>query len=195
MQKSRLLFLCLFFFLPTFAAAHPHVFIENHLAFEFDAEGFSGIKVAWVFDEMFSSGIQLDFDDGDGSFSPQEVGVIKAEAFDNLKEFGYFFQVQIDGKPFAVKFVKDFTAEMRSGYLVYRFTVPCHVAAAANPKAIHVQVMDETDFVSIMTKKSAISMTSADTPFQVQLTYGPAPYFLQLESPEAIGSVTVGFGR
>lgn len=195
MQKARLFFLCLLLFLPMTVVAHPHVFVDNYMAVEFDVKGFAGIRVAWVFDEMFSSGMLLDFDDGDVFLSPKEISEIKAEAFDNLKEHGYFFRIQINGKPFVVKFVKDFTAEMRGGYLVYRFTVPCHVSAASSPKTIKVQVNDDSDFVSIMTKKSAISVATADIPFHVQLTYEPAPYFLQLESAEAIGSVSVGFGR
>ncbi|SDZ77958.1 ABC-type uncharacterized transport system, substrate-binding protein [Desulfuromusa kysingii] len=195
MRTILFISLCLFLFLPLTAAAHPHVFVDNHMAFDFDAKGIAGIEVMWVFDDMFSAGILLDYDDGDGFLSAQEIRAIKAEAFDNLKEYGFFFRIQIDGNLFPVKFITDFTAAVRGGALVYRFTVPCHVSAAATPKVIDVLVEDETNFVSIMTKKSAISVASAGVPFDLKFTYAPAPYFLQLESADAVGSVRIQFSQ
>ena len=173
--------------------AHPHVFVDNHMAFDFDAKGFAGIQVAWVFDEMFSSGMLLDFDDGDGFLSPKEISEIKAEAFDNLKEHGYFFRIQIDGTPFTVKFIKGFTAKIHGRHLIYRFNIPCHVSAAASPKMINVRVEDETNFSSIMTRKSTISVESGGGTYFVQVTHEPAPYFLQLSSAEAVGSINILF--
>lgn len=173
--------------------AHPHVFVDNHMAFEFDAKGFAGIQVAWVFDEMFSSGMLLDFDDGDGFLSPKEISEIKTEAFDHLKEHGYFFRIQIDGTPFIVKFVADFTAKMQGRHLIYQFKVPCHVSALASPKTINIRIEDETNYSSIMTRKSAISVESEGEAYFVQLTHEPAPYFLQLISSESIGSVNILF--
>lgn len=173
--------------------AHPHVFIDNYPQLEFDDSGFAGIRVAWVFDEMFSASMVLDYDDGDGRFSPKETATIKAEAFDNLKEYGYFFHIEIAGKPFPVKFVREFSAELKGGQLIYRFLVPCHVPATASAKKITLSVIDDSNFVAIMTKQTAVSLQPQAPGYRVQLSYDPAPPMLLLNAPGTISSLNLQF--
>jgi ABC-type uncharacterized transport system substrate-binding protein len=193
MRKVIYAILCLLLFLPTTVVAHPHVFIDNYPQLEFDDSGFAGIRVAWVFDEMFSASMLLDYDDGDGRFSSQETAAIKAEAFDNLKEYGYFFHIEIAGKPFPVKFVRDFSAALKGGHLIYRFLVPCHVPATANAKKISVSITDDSNFVAIMTKKSDVSLQPETPGYRLQLSYDPAPPTLLLMSPGAISTLNLQF--
>jgi ABC-type uncharacterized transport system substrate-binding protein len=55
------------------AAAHPHVFIENTVAFVFDAGKVTALRLAWAFDEVFSDSLLVQFDaDGDGTFDDLE---------------------------------------------------------------------------------------------------------------------------
>lgn len=194
MLRSGLLIICLLFVTPIVAGAHPHVFIDNYLKFEFDTKGLAGIQVTWIFDEMYSSCLLMDYDNGDGILSPVEIREIKAEAFDNLKHYGYFMRVRIDGAPFEVKFVKDFNITTRGGNLLYHFTVPCHVSAAATPKKLSISVVDETSYSAIMTGRSAISLEAAQ-PYTVHLACEPAPLSMSMLEPEAVGSVNIQFSQ
>jgi ABC-type uncharacterized transport system substrate-binding protein len=193
MLRSVLIIVCLLLSISGTAMAHPHVFIDNYPQLEFDGSGFAGIRVAWVFDEMFSASMVLDYDDGDGRFSSKETAAIKAEAFDNLKNYGYFFHLRIAGKPFPVEFVSDFSAELKDGHLIYRFLVPCHVPAAASAKKITLSVIDDSNFVAIMTKKSDVSLQPETPGYQVQLSYDPAPQTLLLNAPGTISGLNLQF--
>ncbi len=147
---KRLGMLLLFFALPVAVAAHPHVFVENEICFVFDEKGLAGIELQWFFDEMFSAGIIMDYDsNGDGAFSAAEQAVIRCEAFDNLKNYDYFSQVSIDGKPFKVQFVRDFKAAIREGQLVYTFLIPCHVSALTSAKEVRIAVFDPEYYTQI----------------------------------------------
>jgi ABC-type uncharacterized transport system substrate-binding protein len=56
---------------------------------------------------------------------------------------------EIDGQPFEVKFVTDFTARTREGALIYEFTVPCHVSAAGKPRQLRIAPYDPTFYTLI----------------------------------------------
>jgi len=156
--KKTLLTLCLIVFsavfcgllLPDTAAAHPHVFIEQRLKVVFDDNGLSGIQVNWQFDDMFSSMIANDHDlDKNNSLDPEEVASIKEKAFAYIAEYDYFFSVKIEGKPFPVKWVTDFSAELDQGKLIYDFFIPCHVAAVGTAKKVIVASYDPNYYTAI----------------------------------------------
>ena len=44
------------------ASAHPHVFIENKVAFVFDAGKVTALRLSWAFDEVFSDSLLMQFD-------------------------------------------------------------------------------------------------------------------------------------
>ena len=91
--------------------AHPHVFIVQRLNVVFDDKGLAGIKVCWRFDEMFSSMIAGDYDGNqDGRLDSKEVKIIKEKAFNYTSNYDYFTFIKISGKPFKVKYIKDFAA-------------------------------------------------------------------------------------
>lgn len=130
--------------------AHPHVFVHNTATFVFDDKGLAGIRLRWVFDEMFGSSIIFDHDtNGNGCLEDDEVAVIKKEAFDHLKKYNYFTCITIDARPFKVEYVKDFMAKAENGTLVYTFLIPCHVLAVLKPKEIRVSVFDESYYTAI----------------------------------------------
>ena len=118
-------------------AAHPHVFIEQHLTVCFDDQGLAGFNVRWSFDEMFSIMIAEDFDaDKNGTLDKKEVAVIREKAFGYIAPYNYYINVKIDGRPFAVKFIQAFSARLDQGKLSYEFFIPCHVRAAETAKQI-----------------------------------------------------------
>ena len=148
--------------------AHPHVFIYNAVTVVFDQKGLSGFEIRWAFDEMFSSMIILDFDKNrNGRFEPAEIADVKKGAFFNLREFDYFTHIKIGEKPFQVKYVKAFSAEIKNNILIYSFFIPCHVSATRKWKEVAISVYDREFYTSVFLAKDPIVLKSHG-PFEVR---------------------------
>jgi ABC-type uncharacterized transport system substrate-binding protein len=132
------------------ALSHPHVFVVQRIEIVFDDKGLAGFKILWRFDEMFSSMIVGDYDKNQNrSLEPDEIKAIKKGAFSYLSNYHYFTFVKIDGQPFEVKFVTDFWAEVKENKLIYRFFVPCHVAARSSHRHIVAANYDPSYYTAI----------------------------------------------
>jgi len=144
--------------------AHPHVFIVQRLNAVFDENGLTGIKVRWQFDDMFASMIAGDHDlNKNGQLENDEVKRVKENAFSYISEHNYFVFIKIDGKPFQVKWIRDFTAVLKDNRLVYEFLIPCHVTATERFKKITVATYDPTYYTAIyFAKKQPVSLSFAD---------------------------------
>lgn len=119
--------------------------MEQQITAVFDAKGVAGFKIRWKFDEMFAVMIAEDYDKNqNGLLEDDEVAVVKDEAFSYISKFSYFVFIKIDGKPFDVKFVRDFNAVLDNGKLTYAFLIPCHVSAMSDFKKIIVAAYDPT---------------------------------------------------
>ncbi len=148
--------------------AHPHVFIDSWVTVVFDKKGLAGFNIRWAFDDMFSSMIIMDFDiNQNGGFDTSEIKELKAGAFSNLKKFNYFIHVKLDKKPFVVKYVKDFRAEIKGDRLIYHFFVPCHVRAARQWKDIRISVYDREYYSDILPGKGHLKFKDQGT-FEVR---------------------------
>lgn len=153
---------------PLHLSAHPHTYIANRFTVLFDDRGMAGIRVNWVFDKFFSTMILEDYDGNhNGALEPAEVQSIKKGAFSFLVNHGYFVHIKIDGKPFEVKFVTDFTARIRRGALIYEFTVPCHVSAAGKPRQIRVAPYDPTFYTLILFAETGAVQIKGGAKFKV----------------------------
>ncbi len=163
--------ICLILF--SLSLAHPHIFIDNTVTFVFDKKGLAGIKVQWVFDEMYSSMMVQDFDQNrDTEFDSSEVETIKREAFSNLKEYNYFTYVTIDTEKFEVKYVKDFSASLNEDKVVFSFLIPCHVTAAPSYKEMNISIYDVTYYtdISLPNKNSVFFENASHIDFNYRIT-------------------------
>ena len=148
--------------------AHPHVFMDNWITVVFDEKGLAGFEIRWAFDDMFSSMIIMDFDTNHNRrFEASEIREIKKCAFLNLREFDFFTHIKIGKKPFKVKYVKDFKAEIINNMIVYRFFVPCHVRAIRQWKDVRISVYDEKYYTSILPAKPPLTLKNQG-PFEVR---------------------------
>lgn len=168
---------------------HAHVWIHNAVIVHFDKNGLAGFKEEWVLDEMFSNMIIHDFDrNQDGKFDASEVKKICKGAFSNLKKFSYFTHVKINGKPFNVRFVKDFNAKIVKNRVVYHFFVPCHVKAISSFKEIRIGIYDESFYTNVTLLKDQIFFKN-DTGYEhhhkVELNKNE-PYYYGQVYPEEI---------
>ena len=140
---------------PPATYSHPHVFVVNKIILIFDDQGFSGIRVNWSFDEFFSSMIAGDYDKNrNKKLEKPEIAMIKKEAFSYLANSDYFSFIKIDGKPFKVKWVTDFSAALSDGTLTYEFFIPCHVKASSTFKEITIAQYDPTYYSAVFFGKN-----------------------------------------
>jgi ABC-type uncharacterized transport system substrate-binding protein len=157
---AALIFVCL----SNNGFSHPHVFVDAELTIVFDDRGLAGFRQRWLFDEMFSSTMLSSFDkDNDHMLNVHEVGEIKKRAFSNLRNYGYFTHVLIDGNIFNVNYVTKFSAEVHDNRLLYTFFVPCHVIASDQFKHVIVSVFDETYYTDVALLYDSLSCEGNST--------------------------------
>ncbi len=144
--------------------AHPHIFIEQRLNVVFDDKGLAGIKVRWLFDDMFASMVAEDHDlNRNGKFEANEIREVKEKAFSFISKDNYFTYIKIDNVPFQVKFIRDFNAILKNQKLVYEFLIPCHVTATNQLKKVSVASYDPSYYTAIFfTRKEPFKLTAAD---------------------------------
>ena len=144
-QKTIIIFI--FLFLNISAFSHPHVFIENAFTFIFDDNNLSGIRIKWIFDEMFSASIIMDFDSNRNNiFEENEIKEVEQGAFSNLANYNYYLYITIDNTKFSISEIKDFKAEITDNRIVYYFFIPLNIKAEKNRKKIQTGCYDNTYF-------------------------------------------------
>ena len=175
--------------------SHPHVFLYNAVNVVFDEKGIAGFSIRWVFDEMFSSMIILDFDkNGNNRLEPSEIEDIKRGAFSNLRKFDYFTHITINGTVFKVQYVTDFSAEILEGTLVYQFFVPCHVPAIDTFKEIRVSIYDHTYYCSVFLAENPLTYekrNAYEIEHRIETNQEEAYYYGQIHPEE----ITLRFKR
>ncbi len=147
------------------ALSHPHVFIAQRIKIVFDDQGLAGFKIYWTFDDMFASMIAGDYDKNQNKvLEKSEVALIKKEAFSYVSSYNYFTFVKIDGKPFDIKFIQDFSAEFHDKQLVYNFFIPCHVTATSNFKHVTVASYDPSYYSAIFfANNGSVSLDNSES--------------------------------
>ena len=114
MQPKLFLFLSAVL-MPASLCAHPHIFLDASAKFVFDNEGLQGVKLKWIFDEMYGNDIMFDYDaDENKVLDKEEVKKIEKESFSNLRNFHYFTYLRQRGEKSDVKEVSSFSARSPS---------------------------------------------------------------------------------
>ena len=173
------------------AYSHPHVFIHNTLEIVFDQQGLAGVRVKWVFDEFFSTMIADEFDrNHNNKFEKPEILALKKGAFANLVKFNYFSFIKINGNAFAVEYVRDFSASLESGNLVYSFVIPCHVKGTTAFKEFVISQYDPTYYTRVaFAKDRPVSLAGAsafEVDYRISKNMKEAYYYGQVHPVEVI---------
>jgi len=147
-MRSAAIAILLFALAPSAAHAHPHMFIESFLEFEFDSAECTGVWVDWGFDSCFSASIIYDYDrNRDGRFDQRETAAIFNEAFINLEKYGFFLYFRRGSNSSLPAAVDHFSARQEKGRLFYRFHVP--VKGMGLTGHFSVSVFDPTYFCAV----------------------------------------------
>ncbi|MDY0403564.1 DUF1007 family protein [Sulfurovum sp.] len=100
--------------------AHPHVFVDVYPKIGKDT-----IQLRWVFDEMTSNMLIMDYDvDRDNAFSPAESEVLGSDIFASLKEHDYYTYFFKGEAQLPTGEARDFGASIQGAQLVFTFTLP-----------------------------------------------------------------------
>lgn len=149
----RIAAVVLLFAAPVAARAHPHIWIDADVTFQFTGHTISHLEVEWRFDPFFTEMIVVDFDvNRDRRIDAEESRQIHDHAFTNLRHFGYFLDIRVNGQRRDVvpDMVRSFRASLENDQVVYRFHVHLEVPVSTRETRVTVAMYDETYFTEIM---------------------------------------------
>lgn len=136
---------------PSASESHPHVWIDAVATFVFEERALIGLRHHWAFDEFFGSFVIEEHDhDGDGTFDPDELASLRAGAFDNLRNAGYFTHVRVDGEKVPLERVEDFAARIEDGVLIYDFLLPLPAPVDVASSDFEAGVYDVEYYVEVL---------------------------------------------
>ena len=132
----------------TTVAAHPHIWIDNRIEVRLNGDRIEAIRAHWTFDAFFSQSVLIDVGQvRGGRLSPDQVERIRRNAFENLRNYGYFTYIRINGTNHPVQAVERFGARINDeNALVYTFDIPLDVPIGSEPVSLRISMYDETFF-------------------------------------------------
>lgn len=137
--------------------SHPHIWIEYTIEPVFSDKGLEGLQLEWIFDDMFSWQIITDYTQNqDFNISEDENKTIKKEAFDYLKESGYFTNFYVNGNRKEIRNVTNFHAKGKDELLLYNFFIPWKIEAKKEMTTLKISFFDETIFCDIAPKENGM---------------------------------------
>ena len=132
------------------ASAHPHVLIDSHLVFLFEAGRIKAVQMGWKFDPVYSQTLVQDFDDNkDGQISPSEMAAIEAEAFSDTRPLHYLTQAKVDGMVVDWPKAADFKMFAHEGSVVYAFRLDFPAPPDPRIQKVAVAVFEESFYIDI----------------------------------------------
>ena len=110
---------------PVLSFAHPHLFIDTKLNFTIKNNKIDTLHVSWVFDDMNSQILMMDYDTNrDKKLSKKETQKFKKIYFDKLSKKKPFMHIKVDGKKIALaKTMSTFSMKYKKNLLIINFTV------------------------------------------------------------------------
>jgi ABC-type uncharacterized transport system substrate-binding protein len=106
------------------ATVHPHVFAEAKLdvALTPDKQAIQSLKHHWLFDDVFSSTVIVEFDkNGDNKLDAEELKEVSKTVFESIGEYAYFQIVTQDAKDVAMRPPADLAASFQGNQLIIQF--------------------------------------------------------------------------
>ena len=139
-------------------SAHPHCFIDVY-----PAVGEKKITVKWVFDEMSSQMLMMDFDrDSDGRFSDAESRTLYKEGFESLKAYDYYTAFFKGSARLPTGAAEGFRASVEQFRVQYRFTLPLPEGATA------VRFYDEENYSAFVVEDAFVRKANPGKTYRVR---------------------------
>ncbi|MDY0870321.1 DUF1007 family protein [Dongia rigui] len=176
---------------PDAALAHPHVFIDNRLAFSFVDGKVTSLQTEWRFDDIFTEDLLGQFDaDGDKQFSAAESEQVKEGTLPNLAAFRYFTYIYLDGKDLGKMAPSGFVADVVDGAVRFRLTYQLPHPVDPRQEKLAVSIYDQEYYVEVLLAEKAPVAIDGDAACQAHVADDPAhAYFGGFVVPQI---VTIG---
>ena len=101
------------------------MWISGSFDLSMDRHGLAAVQVTWVMDAFNSADLIYSYDlDDDRRISAAESRALHDNAFQHLRDVGYYVQVSVGGQGVSVPEARDFQASIREDQMIYRFTLP-----------------------------------------------------------------------
>ena len=144
------LFALILLLVPVAARAHPHVLIDSHLIFLFEAGKIVGLQMGWKFDPIYSGSLVQDFDtDKNGALSPAEMTAIEKEAFQDTRQYQYFTFADVDGRKVEWPVASDFKVLVHKDALLYAFRLTLPQPVDPRKQKLKVSTFEESFYIDI----------------------------------------------
>ncbi len=184
----------LFFAVSTTVNAHPHIWIENQVEVRVNGNRIEAVRVEWTFDPFFSQSVLVDIGQPQGGgLSSSQVEQIRLNAFENLRNFGYFTYIRINGKEHPVRRVERFNARVNDDItLVYSFEIPIDVPLGTEPIALRVSMYDESFFTDFAYKTREARVDGASD-IQYSQSYDRSQHTVPIWGPMQRETIEVVF--
>ena len=113
---------------------HPRMFVDILLDIENQKKEIKKVKIKWVFDEMNSAMLIMDYDkDFNKKFSKSEIADFKKNVFDTLGEFSYYTHLKVDKKRIKIKnLISDFSLELKKRRFIVKYSLDLTKLKAKN---------------------------------------------------------------
>lgn len=183
-MKALLMLLCIF--LPALPlSAHPHVFIDAEVNVETRQGRITALESQWVFDEMFSAMVLMDYDTNrNGRIDAGEITALRKDYFDYLGKSSFFTFVKSGKNTIKFAGAVDFMPNVTGGRLSYVFRLEMPQAVPA--VGADILVYDPSYYSSVKIIRASIS---GDSGKELAAGIGVFPavrYYFGQVSPDAV---------
>tara|TARA_A100001037_G_scaffold300405_2_gene327889 strand:+ start:6327 stop:6911 length:585 start_codon:yes stop_codon:yes gene_type:complete len=130
--------------------AHPHAWIDMSSSVTFDRQSrIRSIVVDWLFDDFYTAFVVEDINRV-GEPLDDALASLAKENLSNLKEYGYFVDVQVDDQRQKVEFTGHFETEIRDDRLWLRFEIALPEPVDPHRQTVSYAVYDPTYYIEIL---------------------------------------------
>jgi ABC-type uncharacterized transport system substrate-binding protein len=142
-------------------AAHPHVYVTAATTVQIQNGTITGFDHVWTFDELYSAMAVDGLDkNGDAVYSREELSELAKVNIEGLKEFDFFTQVGVGGKPVKIATPTEYWLEHKNGILSLHFKLPLEQPILLDAKSITFQMSDQSFFIAFdMAKKDPVRLS------------------------------------
>lgn len=129
------------------AAAHPHAWIDLRTTIILEDGRMKAIEEEWLFDEFHTvyalSAIK-------GRTDRTSLLDLARRNLTNLKPYGYFTEITVNGRKVETGMVDTFSSAMRGKRLWLRFVLPVAAAPDLKASAVTVAICDPTYYIEML---------------------------------------------
>lgn len=169
---------------------HPHQYVETFVKIHIEKEGLTGFELKWIFDEMTSTVIMMDYDlNGDEVLDETEIAEIRSKLFNKLADSNFLVYIFVGEKDFPVRVVEQFNAEFLNYELIFEFFVPCKVPAIAETREVRLSVFDEEYYTLYEIDEESVTLNHPDSiqlSFEQRVSEDRYYYYGQLHPQEIV---------